>query len=68
MARFVVQERTQTGTGTPEYLVVNLDDESRPVASFRDRAAAEAHVEKLSHGPLDWDEQEEWKDDWDDED
>lgn len=68
MARFVVQERSRTGAGSPEFLVVNLDDQGRPVASFDDRASAEAHVEKLSAGPLDWEEQEAWKDEWDDED
>lgn len=66
MAKFVVQERARTGSGAPEFLVVNLEDQGRPVASFDDRASAEAHVEKLSKGPLDWDEQDNWKDSWDD--
>lgn len=69
MGKFVVQERDRNVTGTPEYLVVNVEDKGRPVASFADRPAAEAHAEKLNAGPLDWDEQEEWQDDgWDDED
>lgn len=68
MAEFIVQERNRTGSGDTEYLVVNVDDQSRPVASFTDRAAAEAHVTKLSSGPLDWDDQEAWKDDWKEDD
>ena len=68
MEKFVVQERGRTGSGTPEFLVVNLEDRSRPVASFAQRDAAEAHAEKLNAGPLDWDEQEQWKDEWDEED
>lgn len=65
MARFVVQERTRT-SGAPEYLVVDSEDRSRPVASFPDRPAAQAHAERLEAGPLDWDEQEQWQDEWDD--
>lgn len=69
MAKFVVQERDRNTTGSPEYLVVNLEDKERPVATFGERAAAEAHAEKLNAGPLDWDEQEQWQDDgWDDDD
>jgi hypothetical protein len=42
------------------------DDEYRSVASFADRESAQAHADRLNAGPLDWDEQEAWKDDWDD--
>lgn len=66
MARFVTRQRDRVGTGATEHLVVDLEDRERPVASFPDRAAAEAHAERLNAGPLDWDEQEQWKDPWDD--
>lgn len=66
MARFTVEERSRTGRADVEYLVVDTDDHHRPVASFDERAAAEAHAERLEAGPLDWDEQEQWQDDWDD--
>ncbi len=54
--------------GRAEWLVVNTADRSRPVAEFADRADAEAHAERLNAGPLDWDEQEAWQDEWDDDD
>jgi hypothetical protein len=62
VANFVVQERSRTGSAASEFLVVNPDDQHRPVASFPDRAAADAHAAKLNAGPLDWDEQEAWQD------
>jgi hypothetical protein len=66
VSKFVVQEREEPGTGRREFLVVNREDQWRPVASFDDRQEAQAHAERLNAGPLDWDEQEEaWKDDWD---
>lgn len=68
MPRFEVTERSRTGSGTTEYLVVDTEDQRRPVASFGDRSAAEAHADKLESGPLDLDEQEQWKDEWDDDD
>jgi hypothetical protein len=70
VAKFVVQERDRTTTGTPEYLVLNLEDRKRPVASFGTREEAETHAGKLNAGPLDWEEQEQWQDedDWDDDD
>ena len=68
MGRFQVRQREKTGSAEVEYVVEDTDDERRPVAEFPDRAAAEAHAEKLNAGPLDWDEQEAWKDDWEDED
>ncbi|MBW3618747.1 MAG: hypothetical protein KY461_00745 [Actinobacteria bacterium] len=66
MGKFVVQERDRSTSGTAEYLVLNVEDRSRPVASFRERADAQAHADKLNAGPLDWDEQEQWQedDDW----
>lgn len=65
-ARFVVRERARTGSAANEYLVVDTRDRSRPVASFASRDDAEAHADRLEAGPLDWDEQEQWKDDDDD--
>lgn len=67
MTRFEVRER-ELASGHTEFLVVDAEDDLRPVAEFGDRDAAEAHAAKLEDGPLDWDEQEAWKDDWDDED
>lgn len=57
----VVQDR---GGQHPVYLVCNREDRDRPVAQFDDLAAAEAHADRLNAGPLDWDEQEAWQDDW----
>lgn len=70
MGKFVVTERDRNVSGTAEYLVVNVEDKRRPVASFATREEADAHAEKLNAGPLDWDEQEQWQDDddWDDDD
>lgn len=68
MGRFIVREREEPGSGRTEYLVEDTRDRNRPVAEFADRAAAEAHAEKLEAGPLDWDEQEAWKDEWDEDD
>lgn len=68
MARFEVRERSKTGRGAIQYVVVNTDDRERPVAEFDDRSAAAAHAERLNQGPLDWDEQDAWQDDddWED--
>lgn len=63
MPRFEVRQRDRTGSDRTEFLVVDNDDGSRPVASFDDRAAAEAHAERLAEGPFDWDEQDAWNDD-----
>lgn len=68
VSKFVVEERGRSGLARSEYLVVNVEDQRRPVASFDDRDAAEAHADKLNAGPLDWDEQEQWQDPWEDED
>lgn len=68
MEKFVVEERARIGRGDPEYLVVNLEDRRRPVASFDQREEAQVHAEKLNAGPLDWEEQEQWQDEWDDDD
>lgn len=65
MARFVVQQREKV-SGRPRYLVVDTEDRSRPVASFDDREAAQAHADRVNAGPFDWDEQEAWQDEWDD--
>ncbi len=67
MGRFVVRGRERTD-GRPEYVVEDTESGHRPVAEFADRQAAEAHAAKLDAGPLDWDDQEAWKDEWDDED
>lgn len=68
MGRFQVRQRTRTGSAEVEYVVEDTEDRQRPVAEFTDRGEAEAHAQKLNAGPLDWDEQEAWKDEWDDED
>ena len=68
MARFTVTERSKTGRAATEYLVVDSEDDDRPVAEFDDRQAAQQHADRLNQGPLDWDEQEAWQDEWDDDD
>ncbi|HEX9767241.1 MAG TPA: hypothetical protein VGA36_10795 [Nitriliruptorales bacterium] len=68
MSRFKVIERESTlGTG-PRFAVVDSQNNDLPVAEFATREAAQAHADRLAQGPFDWDEQEAWKDDWDDED
>lgn len=54
--------------GRAEYLVVDAEDGDRPVAEFAERGAAEDHAARLNQGPLDWDEQEAWQDEWDEDD
>lgn len=66
MGRFQVRQREQIGSGEAEFVVEDTQDRNRPVAEFRDRESAQTHAEKLDAGPLDWDEQEAWQDDWDD--
>ena len=68
MARFEVRERSKTGQGSPEYLVVNTEDKDRPVAEFDNREDAQAHADRLEQGPFDWDEQEQWQDEDDEDD
>lgn len=68
MTRFTVRQRERAVGGAPQFLVVDREDEHRPVAEFDDRDAAEAHATRLNQGPFDWDEQDAWKDDWDDAD
>lgn len=53
-------------SGRVRWEVVDTEDRDRPVARFDDRAAAEEHAAKLDAGPLDWDEQEAWQDEWED--
>lgn len=66
MARFVVRERERAVSGRAQFLVVDTEDEGRPIAEFDDRESAEAHAERVNAGPFDWDEQEAWKDEWED--
>lgn len=66
MSRFIVRERERSVSGRAQYLVVDAEDAHRPVAEFDDREAAQAHADRLAEGPFDWDEQDAWKDDWDD--
>ena len=66
VTRFVVRERERAVSGRPQYLVVDTEDRHRPVATFDDRDEAQAHADRLAEGPFDWEEQEAWKDDWDD--
>lgn len=66
MARFVVRQRERAVSGVAQFLVVDAEDEHRPIAEFDDREAAEAHAARLEKGPLDWDEQDAWDDGWDD--
>ncbi len=66
MARFEVREGEHPVSGRPRYAVVDTHHDDLPVARFDSRQDAQAHVDKLEQGPLDWDEQEAWKDDWDD--
>jgi hypothetical protein len=68
VGRFQVRQRTRTGSDDVEYVVEDSEDRHRPVAEFADRGQADAHAEKLNAGPLDWDEQEAWQDEWDEED
>lgn len=68
MARFIVRQRERAVTGRPQFLVVDTEDEHRPVAEFDDREQAQAHADRLNEGPFDWDEQDAWKDEWDDDD
>ena len=64
--KFVVRDRSEDVRGRSRFLVVNTEDDDRPVAEFEQREAAEEHAEKLNQGPLDWDEQEQWQDEWED--
>lgn len=68
MARFVVRERERTGRSGSEFLVLDTDHDDLPVAQFDTRDAAESHALRLAQGPFDWDEQEAWKDPWDEDD
>lgn len=67
MARFQVVTGEHPADARPEYVVVDTENRDLPVAHFDDRDDADEHADKLNHGPLDWDEQEAWKDEWDDE-
>lgn len=66
MARFVVRERLRPVSGVAQFLVVDTEDEQRPVAEFDDRETADAHAARLEEGPFDWDDQDAWQDEWDD--
>lgn len=67
MTRFIVRERERAVSGNPQFLVVDTEDDHRPVAEFGERDPAQAHADRLNQGPFDWDEQDAWKDEWDDE-
>ncbi len=58
----VVPKQDRRGD-TTIWRVHDQQDAGRPVAEFRDEAAARAHAERLAEGPFDWDEQEAWQDD-----
>lgn len=66
MARFQVREGEHPGDASPQYAVVDTANDDLPVARFASRDDARAHAQKLEQGPLDWDEQDAWKDDWKD--
>lgn len=66
MARFELVHDERPLTGRKVILVVDREDDSRPVARFTELDEATAHAARLNAGPLDWDEQEAWKDEWDD--
>ncbi|MGH3442280.1 MAG: hypothetical protein ACRDUY_09610 [Nitriliruptorales bacterium] len=68
MARFRVREDEHPGNARTMYTVVDTQEDDLPVARFDQRHAAEVHAAKLNAGPLDWDEQEAWKDEWADDD
>lgn len=67
MARFQVRLGEHPGDSRPQFAVVDTRHDL-PVARFASRDEAQAHADKLEQGPLDWDDQEAWKDDWDDDD
>lgn len=52
--------------GRVVWQVIDGEDRDRPVATFDDQAAAQAHARRLAEGPFDWDEQQAWQDDEDD--
>ncbi len=67
MARFEIREREEI-SGRIRYAVVDTEWRDLPVANFSSREDAEAHADRLNHGPLDLEEQEAWKDEWEEED
>ncbi len=68
MRRFKVVEGEHVADGKPKFAVVDTHWKDLPVAHFSNRQDAEAHIEKLESGPLAWEDQEAWQDEWDDED
>lgn len=66
MARFEVIRGEKPVSGDARYAVVDTANDDLPVAHFDDEAAARQHAQKLEAGPLDWEEQEAWQDEWED--
>lgn len=64
--RFQIRKDEHVADARNVYTVIDTEADDLPVARFDQRDAAESHAAKLNAGPLDWDEQDAWKDEWDD--